>query len=80
VGFGFACTHGYYPARLSAAVSLPGSFFRTRFPLQGSSHLDKWIDATKPCVQSFSSERLPSLNKIAIAVLFNYLYNFYFIK
>jgi hypothetical protein len=56
-GFGCACTRGYYPAQRNAASSPLGSFFRARFPRQGSSHLDEWIEATKPFVQSFSSER-----------------------
>jgi hypothetical protein len=33
------------------------------FSLQGSSPLEEWIDATKPFVQSFSSER-PALKLI----------------
>jgi hypothetical protein len=47
VGFGFACTHGYYPTRLNAASSPRGTFFCAMFPLQGSSNFEEFIDTTK---------------------------------
>jgi hypothetical protein len=35
VGSGFACTHGYYPARLNAAVSLLSTVLSAMSKLQG---------------------------------------------